>query len=101
VKIRQPLVIPSKDGIQEKNLIRLNEFEKRESFINGRNRQRKGEFLFERCVAQKSFSLPASVLNKSKACFRRLQNSPAAQTLVIATLSLRQDLYAKTLAMSA
>lgn len=52
-------------------------------------------------VAQKSFSLPASILDKSKACFRRLQNSPASQTVVIADLALRQDLFAKTLAMVA
>jgi hypothetical protein len=39
-----------------------------------------------RPVAQKSFSLLESVLDKSKACFRRLQNSPAAQTVVIADL---------------
>jgi hypothetical protein len=48
-------------------------------------------------VAPKSFSLPESVLGKSKACFRRLQNSPSAQTLVIAYLTLRQDSLAKTL----
>jgi hypothetical protein len=52
-------------------------------------------------VAQKSFSLPESILDKSKACFRRLQNSPAAQTLVIADLALRRDLLAKTLSMAA
>jgi hypothetical protein len=46
-------------------------------------------------VAQKSFSLPESVLDKSKARFRRLQNSPTAQTLVIADLALRQDLFVK------
>jgi hypothetical protein len=40
-------------------------------------------------------------LDKSKARFRRLQNSSAAQTLVIADLALRQDLLAKTLSMSA
>jgi hypothetical protein len=40
-------------------------------------------------------------LDKSKACFRQLQNSPSAQTLVIADLALCQDLLAKTLAMSA
>jgi hypothetical protein len=51
-------------------------------------------------VAPKSFSLPESVLDKSKARFRRLQNSPSAQTLVIADLALRQDLLAKTLSMS-
>jgi hypothetical protein len=45
------------------------------------------------CVAPKSFSLPESVLDKSKARFRRLQNSPSAQTLVIADLALRQDLF--------
>jgi hypothetical protein len=43
-------------------------------------------------VAPKSFSLPASVLDKSKACFRRLQNSPAAQTLVIADLKFIPNL---------
>jgi hypothetical protein len=47
------------------------------------------------------FRLPESVLNKSKARFRRLQNSPSAQTLVIAYLALRQDLFAKTLSMAA
>jgi hypothetical protein len=40
-------------------------------------------------------------LDKSKACFRRLQNSPAAQTIVIADLQLRQALLAKTLPMTA
>jgi hypothetical protein len=48
-------------------------------------------------VAQKSFLLPETVLDKSKACFRRLQNSPSAQALVIAYLTLRQDSLAKTL----
>jgi hypothetical protein len=52
-------------------------------------------------VAPKSFSLPESVLDKSKARFRRLQNSPEAQTVVIADLTLRQDLLAKTLSMVA
>ncbi len=52
-------------------------------------------------VAQKSFSLPERILDKSKARFRRLQNSPAAQTLVIADLALRQDLLAKTLLTAA
>jgi hypothetical protein len=52
-------------------------------------------------VAQKSFSLPESILDKSKACFRQLQNSPTAQTLVIADLALRQDLYAKKLLTAA
>jgi hypothetical protein len=52
-------------------------------------------------VVPKSFSLPESILDKSKARFRRLQNSLAAQTLVIADLTLRQDLLAKTLSMSA
>jgi hypothetical protein len=46
-------------------------------------------------VAPKSFSLPESVLDKSKARFRRLQNSPSAQTIVIADLALRQDLKTK------
>jgi hypothetical protein len=48
-------------------------------------------------VAQKSFSLPKSILDKSMVRFRRLQNSPAAQTLVIADPTLRQVLFAKTL----
>jgi hypothetical protein len=52
-------------------------------------------------VAQVSFSQPESFLDKSKACFRRLQNSPSAQTIVIADLNLRQDLVAKTLSMAA
>jgi len=47
------------------------------------------------------FALPESVLDKSKAHFRRLQNSPAAQTVVIADLALHQDLFAKTLSMAA
>jgi hypothetical protein len=47
-----------------------------------------------------------SVLDKSKARFRRLQNSSAGdrwrtQTLVIADLALRQVLLAKTLSMAA
>ena len=46
-------------------------------------------------------SPPEIVLDKSKACFRRLQNSPSAQTVVIADLTLRQDLLAKTLSMAA
>ena len=45
--------------------------------------------------------LPESVLDKSKACFRRLQNSPSAQTVVIAYLALRQAFLAKTLSMAA
>jgi hypothetical protein len=40
-------------------------------------------------------------LDKSKAHFRRLQNSPSAQTVVIADLNLRQALFAKTLSMAA
>jgi hypothetical protein len=52
----------------------------------------------ERCP--KSFSLPASILDKSKACFRRSQNSPAVQTVVIADLALRQDLLTKMIAMA-
>jgi hypothetical protein len=39
-------------------------------------------------------------LDKSKACFRRLQNSPSAQSVVIADLTLRQDLLANTLSMA-
>ena len=52
-------------------------------------------------VTQISFSLPAcalqgaNVLDRSKACFRRLQNSPSVQTVVIANLNLRQALYVK------
>jgi hypothetical protein len=49
----------------------------------------------------KLFSLPKSVLDKSKARFRQLQNSPAAQTAVIAFLLLRYVLLAKTLSMAA
>jgi hypothetical protein len=49
----------------------------------------------------KAFSLPESVLDKSMACSRRLQNSPSAQTVVIAYLALRQVLLAKTLSMAA
>jgi len=52
-------------------------------------------------LPRESFSLPESVLDKSKPCFRRLQNSPAVQTVVIADLTLRQDLLAKTLSMAA
>jgi hypothetical protein len=37
-------------------------------------------------AAQKSFSLPECVSDKSKVCFRRLQNSPSAQTVVITDL---------------
>jgi hypothetical protein len=48
-----------------------------------------------RPVAQKTFVLPESVLDKSNACFRQLQNSPAAQTIVIADLALRHALYVK------
>jgi hypothetical protein len=51
----------------------------------------KNVLLVKNHVAQKSFLLPENVLDKSKACFRRLQNSPSAQTLVIADLTLRQD----------
>jgi hypothetical protein len=46
------------------------------------------------------FSLPESVLDKAKASFRRLQNSPAAQTIVIADLKLRQALFAETLSIA-
>jgi len=49
------------------------------------------------CFAPKSFSLPQSVLDKSKARFGRLQNSPSAQTVAIAHPALRQDLFAQTL----
>jgi hypothetical protein len=47
------------------------------------------------------FSPLESVLDKSTARFRRLQNSPSAQTVVIADLTLRQGLLAKTLSMAA
>jgi hypothetical protein len=40
-------------------------------------------------------------LDKAKACFRRLQNSPSAQTVVIADLALRQALLTKTLSIAA
>jgi hypothetical protein len=40
-------------------------------------------------------------LDKPKARFRRLQNSPSAQTVVIAYLTLRQGLLAQTLSMAA
>jgi hypothetical protein len=53
------------------------------------------------CCPNILFACPESVLDKSKARFRRLQNSPAAQTLVIAYLALCQDLFAKTLSMAA
>jgi hypothetical protein len=39
-------------------------------------------------------------LDKSQAYFRRLQNSPMAQTVVIADLTFRQPLLAKTLSMA-
>jgi hypothetical protein len=55
----------------------------------------------ESFVAQESFSLPESVLDKATACFRRLQNSPSAQTVVIAYLTLRRGLLAKTLSTTA
>jgi len=35
--------------------------------------------------------LPETFLMNSKACVRRLQNSPSAQTIEVADLSLRQD----------
>jgi hypothetical protein len=46
-------------------------------------------------VAQKSFSLPETVLDKATACSRRLQNSLSAQTVVIADLTLRQAFLTK------
>ena len=55
----------------------------------------------KKCCPNILFVLPESVLDKSKARFRRLQNSPADQTVVIAYLALRQDLFAKTLLMAA
>jgi hypothetical protein len=55
----------------------------------------------KKCCPNILFACPESVLDKSKARFRRLQNSPAAQTLVIADLALRQDLLAKTLSIAA
>jgi hypothetical protein len=42
-----------------------------------------------------------TVLDKAEACSRRLQNSPSAQTVVIAYLALRQALLTKTLSMAA
>jgi hypothetical protein len=48
-----------------------------------------------------SFSPPESDSDKAKSRFRRLQNSPSAQTVVIADLMLRQYLLAKTLSMAA
>lgn len=56
---------------------------------------------WEESFAPKSFSLPESVLDKSKARFGRLQNSPSAQTVVIARPALRQDFLAKTLLTAA
>jgi hypothetical protein len=47
------------------------------------------------------FACPESVLDKPKARFRRLQNSPSVQTIAIAYLTLRQGLLAKTLSMAA
>jgi hypothetical protein len=47
------------------------------------------------------FRLSESVFDKSKARFRRLQNSPLAQTIVIADLTRRRDLLVKTLSMAA
>jgi hypothetical protein len=41
------------------------------------------------------FACPKSVLDKPKARFRRLQNSPSAQTLATADLTLRQGLFVK------
>ncbi len=55
----------------------------------------------KKCCPNILFACPESVLDKSKARFRRLQNSPAAQTVVIAHLTLRQGLLAKTLSMAA
>jgi hypothetical protein len=40
-------------------------------------------------------------LDKSKARFGRLQNSPSAQTIVIASPKLRQDFLTKTLSTAA
>jgi len=42
-----------------------------------------------------SFRLPETFWNKSKACCRRFQNSPAAQTVGIAYLALHLDLLTK------
>jgi len=52
-------------------------------------------------LPKESFSQLESVLDKSRACFRRWQNSPAAQTVVIADLTLHQDLLDKALSMAA
>jgi hypothetical protein len=55
----------------------------------------------KKCCPNILFALSESVLDKSKDRFRRLQNSPAAQTVAIADLALRQDFFAKTLSMTA
>jgi hypothetical protein len=47
------------------------------------------------------FRCRKSVLDKSKARFGRLQNSPSAQTVAIAYPALRQDIMAKTLLTAA
>jgi hypothetical protein len=61
----------------------------------------KDKMIFQGSVAPKSFLLRESVLDKSKVRSGRLQNSPSAQTLVIAYPALRQDFFAKTLSMAA
>jgi hypothetical protein len=52
-------------------------------------------------LPQNHFRCRKSVLDKSKARFGRLQNSPSAHTLVIARPALRQDCMAKTLSTAA
>jgi hypothetical protein len=52
-------------------------------------------------LRQNHFRCRKSVLDKSKAHFGLLQNSPLAQTLVIARSALRQDFLAKTLLTAA
>jgi hypothetical protein len=52
-------------------------------------------------LRQNHFRCRKNVLDKSKARFGRLQNSPSAQTFVIAHPALRQDCMAKTLLTAA
>jgi len=69
----------------------------------GWNKPRKFNFKFElkRVLPKYPFRLSEKRFDKSKARFRRLQNSPLAQTIVIADLTLRRDLLVKTLSMAA
>jgi hypothetical protein len=48
-----------------------------------------------------SFSLPEIVLDEPTARFGRLQNSPSAQTVVIADPTFRLASFAKTFSMAA